>query len=145
MKNTLLYFFASLGVIFSFVLIGLGYFYVTDPYDLKPLFFGSGAVPMAQDQQYRADSDEVSSNGATGTSTDANAASIQISGGFTLSDAQKQALMNFGIDPAAVPTNVTPEQERCFIGVLGEARVGEIKAGAVPSAMEFFRAKACVQ
>jgi hypothetical protein len=140
MKNALLYFFASLGVVFSFVLIGLAYFYVTDPYNLKPLFFGSGAMPVAQDQEYRDNgSTDVSSNTETGTS------SVQASGGFTLSSAQKQALIDLSIDPASVPTNVSPEQERCFVGVLGEARVGEIKAGAVPSAMEFFRAKACVQ
>lgn len=63
---------------------------------------------------------------------------------FTLTDAQKQALSSFGIDPAVVPSSVSAAQEVCFEAALGVEKVAEIKAGAVPSAIDFFKAKDCI-
>lgn len=63
---------------------------------------------------------------------------------FVLSSAQKQALTAFGIDPNAVPSTITPAQEACFIAQLGAPRVTEIRAGAVPSMMEFLKVKVCI-
>ncbi|HMO78268.1 MAG TPA: hypothetical protein PKD95_03680, partial [Candidatus Paceibacterota bacterium] len=64
--------------------------------------------------------------------------------GFTLTAEQRQAVISLGVPEASVPTTVSYEMEQCFIGVLGEARVEEIKAGAMPGGLEFIRAQACI-
>ncbi|KKT87077.1 MAG: hypothetical protein UW86_C0010G0017 [Microgenomates group bacterium GW2011_GWA1_Microgenomates_45_10] len=69
---------------------------------------------------------------------------VQADGGFSLSDAQKSALQAFGIDISTIPSYITPEQEACFTLALGADRVAEIKAGAVPNAIDFFKAKSCI-
>lgn len=61
-----------------------------------------------------------------------------------LSGSQEKALETFGIDPASVPSEITPEQEACFVSILGEARVAEIKAGATPTMAEYLKAKGCI-
>ncbi len=60
-----------------------------------------------------------------------------------LSAEQESALRAFGMDPASLPTSITPEMEACFTSALGASRVAEIKGGASPSASEFFKAKSC--
>lgn len=133
MKTFLTKIFLGLGVIF-FILILIGtYFFITDPYNLKPLLFGS----PVKTQTTKTDTTETKTSD-TATATGAT------TGGFQLSAEQKQALVAFGIDPATVPSSISPAQETCFINVLGNARVSEIKAGAVPSALEFFKAKSCI-
>lgn len=141
MKHFITQFFVVLGVIFLILLfIGI-YFFVTDPYNLKPLLFG-GSAPM---QSTSAPVTESQSNADTDTSTSSTTTvEQQASAGFELSDAQVQALISLGLDPSAVPSSISPEQEACFVGVLGEARVAEIKAGAVPSAFELLKAKPCI-
>lgn len=132
MKTFLTKIFLGLGVIF-FILILIGtYLFVTDPYNLKPLLFGS----PVKTQTTKTDTTETKTSGTTTTGA--------ATGGFQLSAEQKQALVAFGIDPATVPSSISPAQETCFINVLGNARVSEIKAGAVPSALEFFKAKSCI-
>jgi len=76
----------------------------------------------------------------SGTSTNATGGST----GFQLSEAQKSALQAFGIDPSKVPSSITAQQEACFTAALGAERVAQIKGGAVPSAVEFFKAKGCI-
>lgn len=61
-----------------------------------------------------------------------------------LSSEQEKALESFGVDPATVPTSITPEQEACFNAKLGESRVAEIKAGATPTVEDYFKAKDCL-
>jgi hypothetical protein len=61
-----------------------------------------------------------------------------------LSPGQEKALETFGIDPASVPSTFTPEQEACAVQALGQARVNEIKAGATPTATDYYKAKACM-
>lgn len=143
--------FVTLGAIFLIlVFVGI-YFFVADPYGIRPLLFGGGSVPT------QTNSASVSGSGAEGnadtntnmaggsTSTESSAAAEGgASGGFELSGGQVDALTSLGIDPADVPASISAEQEACFAGVLGEARVGEIKAGAVPSTFEFFKAKSCI-
>jgi len=92
------------------------YLFVFDPLNLKPLFFG-------------------------GTATDSAAESDK---NPLLSPAQEKTLETFGVNPASIPSSITPEQEACFISVLGEARVQEIKAGDSPTATEMFNAKGCI-
>lgn len=117
MKKFLNIFFVTLGVIF-FILILIGaYFYVTDPLNLKPLIFGTEASE------------------SSGDSVDKHP---------LLNESQEQALETFGIDPAEVPSEISPEQEACFEAELGEERVAEIKAGDSPTATELFKAKSCL-
>lgn len=138
MKSILTKIFVGLGVVFLIlILIGVCLF-VVDPYNIKPLIFGSDPVSTTPK------SARVTPSSSTTTTEDASLSTPQTSGGFILSEAQKQALVSFGIDPASVPTTISSEQEVCFTGVLGGSRVAEIKTGAVPSALEFFKAKSCI-
>jgi len=61
-----------------------------------------------------------------------------------LSEKQEKILETFGIDPADIPSDISPEQEKCFEDAIGEDRVAEIKAGDSPTATEFFKAKGCI-
>jgi hypothetical protein len=124
----------GLGVIFIICIIAILWFVISDPYNLKPMIFGTPYVP-SQNSNTNSQTATTSSDGTTTTAT---------GGSFQLSDAQRQALISFGIDPASVPSSINAEQEACFVGVLGEARVFEIKDGAVPSGIEFLKAKACI-
>lgn len=135
MKNIFTQIFVTLGVIFLILILVGAYFFVTDPYNLKPLFFGSERVNT---QVKSTNTPEAKVTATT------SASKATVSGGFTLSLTQKQALINLGIDPASVPTTISATQESCFVSVLGEARVAEIKTGAVPNAIEFFKAKSCI-
>jgi hypothetical protein len=115
-------FFLTLGVIFSIIILIVIYLFVADPFKIKPLLFGSKIT--------------VSQNTST-TST-------QMPSG--LSESQKKALEAVGINPAVLPSpsSITPAQEACFTQKLGATRVSEIKAGASPTAVEIFTAKACL-
>lgn len=139
MKNIITQIFVTLGVILLIlVLIGL-YFFIADPYNLKSLFSSGSAAP----QSYSPADTDVES---TADSTDSSATTTAVaSGGFELSRGQKEALVSLGIDPDAVPDSVSAEQEACFAGVLGEERVAEIKAGAVPSNFELLKAQSCIE
>jgi len=141
MKQFLVHVLAFLGAIFLLVIIALIYFFITDPYNIKPLLFGSGATPSFQTTNDTSDtsSGEQPDGTAPSETTDASA-----TGGFALSEAQKQALVSVGIDPSAVPDSISAEQEACFVSTLGESRVAEIKTGAVPNALEFLKAKGCI-
>lgn len=76
---------------------------------------------------------------------DASQASDDSGGGHPLlSESQEKALETFGIDPASVPSEITPEQEACFESKLGEERVAEIKAGDSPTMSEYLKAKDCI-
>ncbi|MFZ2252954.1 MAG: hypothetical protein WAW13_02130 [Minisyncoccia bacterium] len=134
MKNILTQIFVSLGVIFLILIMAGVYFFITDPLNLKPLFFGNGTEKTQVKNASATETKNTIPVGAKTTTT----------GGFVLSDTQKQALINLGIDPASVPTTISATQESCFVSVLGEARVAEIKTGAVPNAIEFFKAKSCI-
>ena len=94
---------------------------MADPMNLKPMIFGSNVIETR----------------SSDTKTTAAA-------GFQLSDAQRQSLISAGVDPSQVPANVTSTQEACFADVLGDVRVAEIKSGAVPSSIEFLKAKSCL-
>jgi len=59
-------------------------------------------------------------------------------------DTQEKALYDMGVDTASLPTEITPAMATCFVDKLGEARTTEIVNGATPSAMDFFKAKDCL-
>lgn len=133
MKIITIQVFVTLGVVFL-VLLGL-YLLMADPFGWQS---SAGATAATQ-----------SSSAAVGdaaTTGDGNGATAEsaTTGGFALSGAQVDALVSLGIDPDSVPATVSAEQEACFTDILGAERVAEIKAGAVPSSIEFFRAKSCI-
>ncbi|MDO8509736.1 MAG: hypothetical protein Q7S24_01180 [bacterium] len=61
-----------------------------------------------------------------------------------LTPAQEQTLEKIGIDPATLPTKITPTMEACFYDKLGEKRTNEIKNGATPTASDYFVARTCL-
>jgi hypothetical protein len=120
MKKFLNIFFVALGVIF-FILILVGmYLFIVDPLNLKPLLFDAKS--------------EVTET--AGDNSDKHPA---------LNEQQEAALETFGIDPATIPSQISPDQEACFVEKLGAERVSEIKAGAAPTATDFFTARNCLQ
>lgn len=134
MKNIFTQIFIVLGVIFLLLLMFLIYLFVADPYHIKPVIFGN--VPTSNQNKETTD-------GSIKTSNE-NDATTSASGGFQLSEEQRQAIISIGIDPSSVPSSISVDQEVCFVGILGESRVAEIKAGAVPSTLEFLKAKSCI-
>jgi hypothetical protein len=60
-----------------------------------------------------------------------------------LSPDQEKTLQTFGIDPATVPTSISPVQEQCAVSAIGQSRVDQIKAGATPSITDYLKAKDC--
>lgn len=155
MKTFFTRFFVTLGVIFLLIIIAGGYFFVTDPYELKPLIFSTSNFSVSNAD---AETDASTEAGATsvanaqprraetaGSETETDTGVTQSAGGdFTLSNQQQQALQAIGVDPATVSTSISAEQEACFVGVLGADRVAEIKAGAVPDVFDLVRAEQCL-
>lgn len=158
MKKIILYFLALLGSVFLIILIGLTYFYITDPFNLKPLIFGTefkieSTMDLKEESTKKTESvavptkvldENVNTIVEDVKSTDVVSTTKAVVSDFTLSQAQKDALLNLGIPPEAVPTVISAEQEQCFIQVLGEERVKEIKAGAIPGTFEFIKAQSCI-
>lgn len=122
MKKFLTIFFVTLGVIFSVLILTGVYLFVFDPFNIKPLF-------------------SLISSPRTATTAEQ---STEIPKGEMVSPAQKEALQKIGIDPATLPTSITPTQAECFTKILGEKRVSEIKAGGVPTPTELLSAKSCL-
>lgn len=113
-------FFVTLGVIF-FILILIGlYLYIADPWGIKPFLSSMSSDTVMVDETGEVDSHPM------------------------LNESQEKALETVGINPAELPSEITSEQEACFIEVLGEARVAEIVAGDSPTALEIIKAKACI-
>ena len=118
MKKFFNIFFVILGAIFLIlIIIGL-YLFIADPYNIKPLLFGSD--------------------------TPIETSSPQIGSNPIVNEKKEKALETFGIDPASIPSSITPEQESCFVNIVGQARVNEIKAGDSPTATEYFKARGCI-
>ncbi len=132
MKKTLTIFFVGLGVIFLCILIALGgvLLYVS---------FQGGSGTTMQETISTVTSGEAAIGEPANQSASAPADSNPM-----LNAGQEAALETFGIDPASLPSQITPDQEACFIEAIGAARVEEIKAGDTPSATEIFRGRGCL-
>lgn len=123
--------FVTLGVIFSIIILFVIYLFIFDPFNVKPLFFGSSSTYAPQ-------------NTNTGNETNTNNGTSTTSNKPFLSEGQKQTLAKFGIDPASIPSSITVAQEECFKVKLGSARFAQIVAGDSPSITEFISAKSCI-
>lgn len=122
MKKFLQVLFITLGVIFSLLLAVGAYLYVADPYGLKPII--------------KSLKGESSSTASPASSSASNKNPI-------LTAEQAQALKAAGIDPATLPSTITPEMEKCFFAQLGATRANEIKGGAQPTMSDYFTARSC--
>lgn len=123
MKKFFNVFFVTLGVIFFIIILIGAYFFITDPLNLKPLLFNKD------------NSEKSESSGTFGDSLDKNP---------LLNESQEKSLEAIGIDPANIPSEITPEQETCFVEIFGQVRVNEIKAGDSPTATEIIKARSCL-
>ncbi|MBP9750132.1 MAG: hypothetical protein KBD21_05380 [Candidatus Pacebacteria bacterium] len=132
-KSVLTTVLATLGVIFVLVILIISYLVVADPLHIKPMLFGSSS--RVQQTPVVATVVETGENAPTTQATNES---------FTLSEAQKVALSGLGIDPATVPSTISPIQVACFEEALGVDRVSEIRAGGVPSAFELLKVKSCI-
>lgn len=124
MKKFFKIFFITLGVIFLLIILAGLYFYITDPLGLRST--GSLTLPMPANQEQTTEE---------GVVLDKNPA---------LTESQEKMLETVGIDPAAVPSSITPEQEACFVEKIGQQRVDEIAAGDSPSLLEIAKGKDCI-
>lgn len=127
-------FFVFLGVIF-FIIILLGlYLWITDPYEIKPVLRGD--LSEIEDSIERNESLENNNSDINNaTTTDPNP---------LLDEGQEAMLRSFGIDPANLPSEITPQMEACFVEKLGRERVDEIVNGGSPSAAELMTARSCL-
>lgn len=114
------------GVLFLIELAILGWFYVADPLEM----FGSGAAAGIKATVTPGTASDTSTN----TTTEAG------SGSGSPSQAQVEAAAAVGVEIPAF----TETQLQCFVGIFGEARVTEIKNGAVPTALEMYKGKSCL-
>ncbi len=140
MKIFFTIFFVSLGVIFFCILLALVYFWIADPYNIKPFIFQS---PSSDTEKKEANGDTNLTPISTATSADTGIGATASAGGG-LTEGQKNALELVGINPNILPSKLTPEQEKCFVDKFGQARVDEIKAGAIPTAMEVLTGRSCL-
>lgn len=137
MKKFFTYFFTTLGVIFFVLLCVLAYLWFADPFNVRPLIeMMTADSPSAAQTVPASDNETTGETSTTPTTQDKHPA---------LSAEQESALETIGINPANVPSSITPEMEACFITKLGTTRVAEIKAGATPSASEVFTTRSCYQ
>lgn len=118
MKKFFTIFFVTLGVIFLLLIIAAVCLFIIDPLNLRSVYFNNSATPSSTDS-------------AQGDHP-------------YLSESQEKALRAVGVDPASLPSEITPEQEACFESKLGEARVAEIKSGDSPTMNDYFQAKDCI-
>ncbi len=61
-----------------------------------------------------------------------------------LTPSQEATLEKIGIDPAKLPTTITPTMEVCFVEKLGVDRVEAIKSGTAPTTIDLFKVKSCL-
>lgn len=125
MKRVLSIFFITLGVIFFILILAVVYLFTFDPLGIRE------PTPTSADEIVSTTEDAIS----TSTLEDKNP---------LLNPTQENALEAIGVDPSSLPSTITPEMEACFIDVLGMERVEEIKAGDLPSALEFLQARECI-
>jgi hypothetical protein len=139
MKKFFEIFFITLGVIFFLLILAGVYFWVADPFGLKPV------IKMFTASSNQSSMIEGGKNIFPKTlNPDLNVATTSDSKKPILNSQQESALKAIGIDPAKLPSSITPAQEKCFIDALGTQRVNEIKAGAAPTPFDLFKAKGCL-
>lgn len=121
-------FFTTLGVLFFIIIIGASYLWITDPFNLRSL------IPA-----------ELSPIETIKIITGNTSVKIDnIDKNPLLSEEQEAQLESLGVDPANLPTTITPAMEECFIDKLGQSRANELINGATPNTSDFLRANSCI-
>lgn len=120
-------FFVGLGIIFLILIIGMSYIWITDPFNLKPLI-PSGISPISIIKTVTGNSEVEIDN---------------IDKNPLLSEEQEAQLESLGIEPADLPSTITPAMEKCFIQKLGETRTNQIIQGSSPTPADFLKASSC--
>lgn len=127
--KVLIGFFTVLGVIF-FILIILGlYGWYANVFGLRTAWQSSGLSIGAMVNI------ATGNNGIKANNVDKNP---------LLSAEQEAKLESLGIDPAKLPSTITPAMEVCFNQKLGIQRTNEIKQGSSPTAEDFLKAQSCL-
>lgn len=127
-KKILKIVFIVLGVIFLLLLLGIGYLWIADPFNLKALT-GESISPTAVIKALNNDNIEIDN----------------IDKNPLLSEIQEAQLESIGVDPASLPTTITAEMQACFIEKLGSQRANEIIQGSAPTTMDFLKANDCIK
>jgi len=131
-------FFVALGVIFFILLVIVIYFFIKDPYNLRPILMPVISEMIFPNSSSSDDLKTISNN------TPEDTTSLKVNGSNSLTSDQADALKANGVDPNSLPTTITPEQEECFVKIFGQTRVNEIKAGGTPTATEFIKGTSCL-
>lgn len=122
-KEILKYFFVTLGVIFFFIIIAVSAFIIIDPFNLRPLFFA------------------LFSSSTQNTSTPAQKSDKNP----MINEDQEKLLESIGVDVEALPSEITPQMQECFVKTLGEQRANEIANGDSPTLVDALKAKECLE
>ncbi len=123
-------FFVFLGVIFLIFIVVLIYLFVADPFELKPILKMINLDVISKN---------LKSSDQSATSTETN-----IDKNPLLNSEQENNLSSFGIDPSALPKEITPEMEKCFRDNLGNEKVDQIIKSGQPDMSDFFKARSCL-
>jgi len=119
--------FVALGIIFLILIIMVGYFIIADPFNLKAML-PTGVSPIS----------------IIKTATGNNEIKIDnIDKNPLLTEEQEAQLEAIGVDPANLPSEITPEIEKCLVEKLGETRASQITQGDSPNTADFLKASAC--
>lgn len=57
---------------------------------------------------------------------------------------QEELAESFGVDPATLPTEITPELENCVTETVGQDRINEIINGSEPTTSEILKSLDCL-
>ena len=56
---------------------------------------------------------------------------------------QEAQLESLGVDPAKLPSKITPAMQSCFVEKLGQERASQIVSGSAPTPADFLKAQSC--
>lgn len=122
-------FFVFLGVIFFILILGVIYFFVFDPFNLKTF--------IPEDQSlFSTTKNLIFQRESVDPNVDRNP---------LLSSEQEVMLESVGVDTSKLPSEITPEMQKCFIEKLGQERASEIIGGSSPTTGEIISANSCLK
>lgn len=129
MKRFLKVLFISLGILFFLIILLVGVFFIVDPFNLRSLPNSDVTIQAIIKTTTKSDETQVDN-------VDKNP---------LLNEEQEATLESLGVDPADLPTKITPAMETCFESELGSERVAEINQGSTPTLTEFLKVRSCLE
>jgi len=138
-KNILKIIFITLGVIFTIIIVAVAIFIIVDPFNLRPLLFNS-------QPDFKTNTETTGEVNAPENKSSDNTIKTQTNDKHPLlNEKQEKQLETIGIEVENLPTQITPEMEKCFLDTLGAERVKEITDGATPGPVDLFKARECLE